>query len=158
MWKRWEDAVHHPAQRVSCTLSQCIAVNRCVGELTTNLVPKRYFDLTWFEWLNLLLQKFICIMSFFFSPLHSAQPFWSHVLHMSSTSCHGSCLFLISKTFFSSHVIVPYCWHLSSKLATCRVWNSSTFYIPTLKIFYWLPIDKRSLANQCRCFLAAVNF
>ena len=77
---------------------------------------------------------------------------------MSSTSCHGSCLFPISKTFFSSHVIVPYCWHLSSKLATCRVWNSSTFYIPTLKIFYWLPIDKRSLANQCRCFPAAVNF
>ena len=77
---------------------------------------------------------------------------------MSSTSCHGSCLFPISKNFFSSHVIVPYCWHLSSILATYRVWNPSTFYIPTLKIFHWLPIDKRPLANQYRCFLAAVNF
>ena len=149
MWKRWEDAVHHPAQRVSCTLSQCIAVNRCVGELTTNLVPKRHFDLTWFEWLNLLLQKFISIMSFFLSPLHSAQPFWSHVLHFTPWK--------LSLPHFQNFFFVT-CYSSLLLTSTCRVWNSSTFYIPTLKIFYWLPIDKRSLANQCRCFLAAVNF
>ena len=61
---------------------------------------------------------------------------------MSSTSRHGSCLSPISKNFFSSHVIVPYCWHLSSKLATYRVWNPSTFYILNLKVLHGLPIDK----------------
>ena len=32
-------------------------------------------------WLSFLLHKIISIMSFFLSPLHSTETFWSHVLH-----------------------------------------------------------------------------
>ena len=105
-------------------------------------------------WLSFSLHKMISIMSFFLTLFIPLKLFGL----MSSTSCHGSCLSPTSKLFFLSHVIVPYCWHISPKLANCRVWSPSTFYIPNLKILYWLPIYKSPQANQCRCFLAAVNF
>ena len=106
-------------------------------------------------WLSFLLHKIISIMSFFLSPLHSTETFWSHVLHFMPWKLSFP---HFQTFFFLSHVIVPYCWHISPKLAICRVWSPSTFYIPNLKILYWLPIYKSPQANQCRCFLAAVNF
>ena len=82
-------------------------------------------------WLSFSLHKMISIMSFFLTLFIPLKLFGL----MSSTSCHGSCLSPTSKLFFLSHVIVPYCWHISPKLANCRVWSHLHFISQISKYF-----------------------
>ena len=105
-------------------------------------------------WLSFLLHKIISINPFFLSPLHSTETFWSHVLHFMPWKLS----FPHFRTFFfvtcNSSLLLT---HIT-KIGQLQSLKPSTFYIPNLKILCWLPIYKSPQANQCRCFLAAVNF
>lgn len=92
------------------------------------------------------------MMSFFLSPLHSAEPFWSHVLHFMPWKLslpHFQKFFFI--TCYSSLL-------LTSILKIGNLQSLKPIYILYPNSQNISLVTNRPLANQYRCFLAAVNF